>query len=157
ILHITVTPPAPTTPAAIAKVAEQQVTAALDDAISQPGTTSEELFELVAQQASAVPESQLTAAIPATTPAAKQVFATCSISLEDIGAGMCRDSYAGDCASEFGSLLDNCFVAGVCHKTSGLCNGITPEMKAQLDHSVQVIQDWFDAHPGCSAYLDPSC
>lgn len=139
---------APTSPAA-------QLNQQVDAALATPGMTAADLLNLIRTQAAATPEAAKTIGIPVDTPEAKAIAAQCGQMDTTINA----DSYGGDCKSEFVGMCNRCFVAQVCMKTCGYVGGITPEQKAALDRSMQVIEAWFKSHPGCNMYkgTDPAC
>jgi hypothetical protein len=62
------------------------------------------------------------------------------------------------CASLPPEALGNCIVARTCPKTTGVCQGVTPEMRRMFDASMQrIVEDWFRQHPGCTEFRQSGC
>lgn len=166
-ITVQVAPPAKPAVSAETAAAEQAVTQQITQMLSQAGGSSEDLTANLATQlaeaAKDLPESELTAAV--FSPASVSLLANCGTDTNAAAAGSCNDLYAGNCSTDltggqsFTELnpMSACFMVPVCMKSTGACNGVTPEMKQQMDNALQSILDWFDQHPGCHAYLDPSC
>ena len=120
-------------------------------------TNSADALAKTLAAAANLPKDVLTAAVPAQeTP---QVLATktamasqgCPVSDDDF-KGACEDAYGGSCAADFYGMYSGpgvvCYVVGVCRKSAGLCEGVTPAMKQLLDESLRRTS-YVNAHPEC--------
>jgi hypothetical protein len=102
---------------------------------------------LTASEYAALPRQRQ--ASVAASPAAREFGATCA------GAGFplafdvpCEDTHGPTCNQDFAGMQGDCRVARVCARYAGVCSGVTPEMKWQLDRSASWLYQYLKDHPG---------
>lgn len=157
-LHVS--PPTQTPVPAVTATGEQAALQKISETLAQSGGSADDIADALASTFEValanVPEDQLTATI--ISPSSRKLLDTCGVSTDKVESERCVDAYGGDCASEFSGLFDDpsaaCFIVPVCLKTAHACNGVTPEMKAQMDSALQTIEQWFTDNPGCQQYLN---
>jgi hypothetical protein len=128
-----------------AQAAEQKLAASLGQA-----DTVEDAIAKTAAAAQGLPDADLTQSIPGKNQ---------QCPLPSAPQGRCQDMVIGNyCASLPPEALGNCIVARTCPKTTGVCQGVTPEMRRMFDASMQrIVEDWFRQHPGCTEFRQSGC
>lgn len=133
----------PTSPQA--QAAEQKLAASLSQA-----DTIEDAIAKTAAATQGLPDSDLTQSIPG-----KNV----QCPLPQAPQGSCQDLVTNNyCVTLPPSASGNCNVARMCPKSTGVCQGVTPEMRRIFDASMQrIVETWFLQHPGCTEFRQTGC
>jgi hypothetical protein len=85
----------------------------------------------------------------AASPAAREFGASCASAGFPLAFDVpCEDTHGPTCSMDFAGLQGDCHVARVCARSAGVCSGVTPEMKWQLDRATSWLYQYLKDHPG---------
>jgi hypothetical protein len=102
---------------------------------------------LTASEYAALPRARQ--ASVAASPAAREFGATCASAGLPLAFDVpCEDTHGPTCDRDFAGMQRDCRVARVCARYAGVCSGVTPEIKTQIDRATSWLYQYQKDHPG---------